>query len=373
MEVETAGGTAPAAAQPTDRAASGRPAGQGIMPLRFEGGAAEYFRIWIVNVCLTLLTLGIYSAWAKVRRNRYFYGCTRLDGSPFHYTANPVAILKGRLIVVPLFVAYVATGYLAPGYEVLFWVALLPLLPWLVVKARRFALSNSVYRNIRFGFDATYANAVPTFLVVPLLVAVTFGLAFPYFDYRRNRFLVERARFGTGRFAFAGRPGRFYLYYLAAAGAYVAGFIVMMTVIGGFVAFTVARPVDEGAAPPETSLLLMWLSGILLAVFILFVIALLKTLVTNYVFRHTTLEQLAFESRLNAVKLFWIYLSNTLAILISVGLLIPWAAVRSARYRIECVSVNAPNGLADFVAGEHGQVGAAGEEIADFLDLDIGL
>ena len=39
----------------------------------FRGDPKEYFRIWIVNLALTILTLGIYSAWAKVRKQRYFY------------------------------------------------------------------------------------------------------------------------------------------------------------------------------------------------------------------------------------------------------------------------------------------------------------
>ena len=45
---------------------------------RFGGNGAEYFRIWIVNVALTLATLGIYSAWAKVRREQYFHRHTSL-------------------------------------------------------------------------------------------------------------------------------------------------------------------------------------------------------------------------------------------------------------------------------------------------------
>ena len=53
------------------------------MPFRFHGQAGEYFRIWIVNICLTVITLGIYSAWAKVRRKRYFYSNTQLNVSSF--------------------------------------------------------------------------------------------------------------------------------------------------------------------------------------------------------------------------------------------------------------------------------------------------
>ncbi|WP_373776122.1 DUF898 family protein, partial [Neisseria dentiae] len=37
----------------------------------FHGNAGEYFNIWIVNIFLTIITLGIYGPWAKVRRLRY--------------------------------------------------------------------------------------------------------------------------------------------------------------------------------------------------------------------------------------------------------------------------------------------------------------
>jgi hypothetical protein len=46
----------------------------------FNGTGKEYFRIWIVNLCLTIATAGIYSAWAKVRRLQYFHRNTALEG-----------------------------------------------------------------------------------------------------------------------------------------------------------------------------------------------------------------------------------------------------------------------------------------------------
>ncbi len=64
--------------------------------LEFTGTGAEYFRLWVVNAALTLLTLGIYSAWAKVRKVGYFARNTRAFGDPLHFTANPWAILRGR-------------------------------------------------------------------------------------------------------------------------------------------------------------------------------------------------------------------------------------------------------------------------------------
>ncbi|MEN8247124.1 MAG: DUF898 family protein, partial [Thermodesulfobacteriota bacterium] len=74
------------------------------IPFEFTGSGREYFKIWIVNILLSIITLGIYSAWAKVRRKQYLYGNTRLKGAAFEYLADPVKILKGRLFIIGFFV-----------------------------------------------------------------------------------------------------------------------------------------------------------------------------------------------------------------------------------------------------------------------------
>src|SRR4030095_13742471 len=103
------------------------------LALQFNGNAGEYFRIWAVNLCLSLLTLGIFSAWAKVRRKRYFYSSTTLDGTPFQYVGQPGPILRGRIAAAALFGLYYASTH--------FVISLLPyvlavaavLAPWVLV------------------------------------------------------------------------------------------------------------------------------------------------------------------------------------------------------------------------------------------------
>ena len=66
------------------------------LPITFTGSGDEYFRIWIVNLLLMLVTLGFYLPWAKVRRLRYFYGNTLVDGSALDFQADPqLAALQG--------------------------------------------------------------------------------------------------------------------------------------------------------------------------------------------------------------------------------------------------------------------------------------
>jgi uncharacterized membrane protein YjgN (DUF898 family) len=75
------------------------PAVDSEVPFEFTGTSREYFGIWIVN---TLFTLGGCSPWAKVRALRYFYRSTRLLGSSFDDTGDPLQIPRGRVIVAAL-------------------------------------------------------------------------------------------------------------------------------------------------------------------------------------------------------------------------------------------------------------------------------
>src|SRR5881394_1643390 len=87
-------------APPADRSppVAALPPARNLQRFEFTGNARDYFGIWVVNLFLTIVTLGIYSAWAKVRKKRYFHGNTWVAGGNFEYHGDPVAILKGRAI-----------------------------------------------------------------------------------------------------------------------------------------------------------------------------------------------------------------------------------------------------------------------------------
>ena len=131
-----------------------KPRAERVVRPQFTASAGEYFRIWIVNLLFTLLTLGIYSAWAKVRKRRYLYGSTRLDGASFDYFASPKAVLKGRILAAIVIAVYAVTTELYPVSHYGFWAAGLILLPWLAVSAYAFNARNSRWRALRFDFVA---------------------------------------------------------------------------------------------------------------------------------------------------------------------------------------------------------------------------
>jgi len=101
-------------------------------PVRFTGKASEYFGIWIVNLLLTIVTIGIYSAWAKVRRLQYFYRHTEVAGSSFDFHGSPVKILIGRVTALILFIAYNYSVRLHSPLTLAIIVGLAAILPWLL-------------------------------------------------------------------------------------------------------------------------------------------------------------------------------------------------------------------------------------------------
>ena len=51
-------------------------------PLEFSGSGGEFFRVWIVNLLLTILTLGFYTPFARRRTAQYFYSHTLVGEQP---------------------------------------------------------------------------------------------------------------------------------------------------------------------------------------------------------------------------------------------------------------------------------------------------
>ena len=144
----------------------------------FTGSGGEYFRIWIVNILLTLLTLGIYSAWATVRKRRYFYGNTRLAGAEFEYLATPRMILKGRLIAIAVLILYFGLGQFYPVAAGVVALVFLLAMPWIVWNSMRFQTRMSQYRNVRFDFSGRLRPVIFYMLILPVIpVVILFGFA----------------------------------------------------------------------------------------------------------------------------------------------------------------------------------------------------
>ncbi len=187
---------------------------QKLTPIVFQGKAGEYFGIWIVNLLLTLATFGIYSAWAKVRRKKYFYNNTLIDNVGFDYHANPIAILKGRIIAFVFFFCYSQSANISPFLPILFMIIFFIALPWIIVRGLLFNARNTSHRGLRFDFVGKVKQAFRAFVGLPMLTMFTAGLIWPYIAHEKSQFMMNNHRFGLSQFDMSPVIKKYYKVYL---------------------------------------------------------------------------------------------------------------------------------------------------------------
>lgn len=337
----------------------------------FTGSGSEYFRIWIVNLLLTIVTLGIYSAWAKVRRTRYFYDSTRVAGSSFEYHGNPLAILKGRLIAVAFIGAYnIAFAISEPIGFALLGVLML-FTPWLLWKSIQFKLYNSSYRGIRFGFRGTLGKVYFVFLLLPIFAMFTLYLLAPFAHQRMKKFQHEESRFGSTHFSFDASVGKFYKTYLIGFLVFVAGAAAIGIAFGGTLAGIFAAGGGKEAAPGAVAAVFFFAFAIYLWTFLCFPIFL--TMIQNLIWNNTRLARHQFMSEMKWTRMTFIAVTNIIGIMLTLGLFIPFAQIRSMKYRIESMSLLPGDSLDNFIADAQQNASATGEGMADLLDFDLSL
>lgn len=326
------------------------------LPFIFHGKGSEYFRVWIVNILLTILTLGIYSAWAKVRNAQYFYGNTEVSGSRFAYLASPWSILKGRIIAVVAFVVYSLASHFYPIAGLILSILLFALLPAIVVRSLKFNRRMSAWRNIRFGFDGQVWQASQVFLLWPLAGTLTLGLLMPVALYKQSKFIIENTRYGTARFSLASCGKPYYMIYLSAA---VIGLLAALVI--GLLAFVLP------GLPAITSLISV--------VVYFYLYAFISVRTTNLIFNNSALNDGDFSFHCNWQEGSYLKLVffNSLFTLLTLGLYYPWAMVHVAQYKAQHLALNAYPDLDGFVAAEADNVSALGEEFGDVFDMDVGM
>lgn len=352
------------------------------LTLQFHGSSFEYFRIWIVNLCLTLFTLGIFSAWAKVRKKRYFYSHTTVDGTPFQYLGQPIPILKGRVIAAVAFLTYYASSH--------FFTSLLPyvfavgavLAPWVLVRSAAFNARYSAFRNMTFHFEGKYLEALKALYlwgIIPVFVlgmmfswwgkykiagvaAFVFGISFPWWIRRLRNFLVSHSSYGGRRGIFSATGGQFFGVYFR-SGLIMVG---MLIVVGVFSAMLIALMTKK-------SQLFVWLFVVPIYAGYVLAYAYVQAHSSNLVWNHTRLGPLRFQSTLRGRGMAKLYVTNALAIIASLGLLIPWAVMRTMKYRADHMRVLQEGELSEFQGSDMSAVEAIGAETVDFFDMDLSL
>lgn len=378
----------------------------GAKQFEFRGNAREWFGIWIVNLLLSVVTIGIYSAWAKVRSKKYFYNNTFIEGRNFDYHATGMQILIGRIIVVVGYIAFNLLLGVAPVVGIVLLVLFLFLMPWLIVRSMMFNARMSSFSNVRFRFTGGYGRAFFVFILLPVLfylgiaavfvAAVMLGfengsnvlgfilsvigvallfVAFPIVDRMAKAFSIDNHKLGTADFSINTSVAPF-----IKAGAWAAAWAIAVLVIGGGLFSTSVMALIEVIGRPADSQNPLEMLGFISLFYLFFFAAFLpaafiyQAIVRNVVYNNTTLEGgHRFHSNVSAPKMLWIAVSNMVVVICTLFLMLPWAQVRLAKYLADHTYLVPGRSMDEFIGGQMDESGAVGDAFSDLEGIDVGL
>ncbi|MDP2560735.1 YjgN family protein [Psychrobium sp. 1_MG-2023] len=340
-------------------------------PVVFTGKAGEFFGIWLVNILLSIVTLGIYSAWAKVRTLQYFYGNTSIDNHNFSYLATPMQILKGRILAVILFAVYTLTTQFLPMVGLAVIVAVLFLMPWLINQSLRFNSRMTSYRNVRFAFKGSYGYALLYFIILPILSVFTLYLLLPWALKKMDEYIYSNLSYGDKPLKTNISAVEYYSTSLIVLGVSIMFGVAVSIAVG---AGAVAGGMSDGLNLDS----LMSFAGVIMLVVYLILISVISAIyrarIRNHIFNNTEIEGLTtFTSKVSVSEYAMLLFVNTLAIVFTLGLAYPWTAIRQSAYLASVTELEIVDGAQAVLDTMEEQQSSFAEEAAEVFDVDIAL
>ncbi|HHH55043.1 MAG TPA: DUF898 domain-containing protein [Bacteroidetes bacterium] len=385
--------------------------------LRFTGSGSEYFKIWIVNILLTIITLGIYYPWAKVRNKRYFYANSNLSDRNFEYHATGKQLFIGFLIAVGIFIVFQILSQISPIMGGVLFLLLFIAIPWIIWRSLMFNMRVSSFSNVHFAFKGGLKQAYINFFVYPFLLMVAFyapfigsilvtkfiladesyewlgsiflvisiifiGVVFYLYALikkKNTEYTINGSRYGQGIFQTDVETKKFLMINLKTLGIALVGFIgfgILMAMFGGGMEMILTfdpETLEQGQVPEG-------FVGMIAMLYLFMIIAMILimsysiTRQRTYVYENTKLdEKIAFASTLRARDFAWVMLSNMLLIIVSLGFAMPWAKVRLARLMLENTLVDTSTGFDEYITQKQNEESSLGEQIGDAFDVDVGV
>lgn len=322
-------------------------------------------------------------------------------------------MLRGTLLVGLLFGAYSAAGRFSPTSGVLALLIVAAIWPALFRASLHFRLANTSWRGLRLHFNGGVAGAYKAWMPVLLPAAVFVGLSLlapmaaekgaahasgqggwmgramglaaitaaallPLQFWSLKRYQHDHYALGRVQSQLRIGPKAFYGLFVKAFGVSIlslAGLAVLG--VGAALLFGFGGSIGLGARRGGGAGAVLLLSLLMLAGYVALIVvssAFIASRLQNLVWNRTKSTQVRFESRLRFAPLLRLTLKNWALVLLTLGLYWPFAAVATARLKLQAVTVYTRRPV-DELAGRvaaSGQQDAAGDAAGDLFGLDFG-
>jgi len=305
----------------------------------------ELLKIYIVNLILMVLTLGIYRFWGKTRLRRYIWGNLEIMGDRLEYSGTGKELFLGFLVVFflilfPLFAAIgLIDGLLANEHEqarVVLGLSQGLIIVFLVgvafFRARRYRLTRTHWRGIyssQTGSSVKYGlMAIASYAAT----ALTLGLAWPVCSVWLKRYEMKHTWVGDEPFDFSPSVKKLYRPFLVVWGIgalYMFGVWNTAGSIGNLEA--IFNSVEAGGQPNPDMVLELF--NMIIAMYLgLIPIGLAFLWYRGRAYNHfissTQFHGHALTSTNTGFGFMWLTVGNSLLVFFTLGLALPWAIKR---------------------------------------------
>ncbi len=198
--------------------------------LHFSGKGWIYFKLFILDFILSLLSLFLLYPWAAVREYKYLSSVTNLGGEPFRYNGSTLPyfkhFIKTYLVFILttglLFVSIWFTGTTLPAYmgilvvafELMYLFLLLLFAPILIHGTLSYQMPLFQWRSTVFSWYGKISTCFPIVVQGSLLTFITLGFYYPWYEVRFMKYILQNLRFGSLKFDFSGNPKELFKIYL---------------------------------------------------------------------------------------------------------------------------------------------------------------
>lgn len=349
----------------------------------YTGRLAPLYRLMLVNLALTIVTLGIWRFWARTRIRRFLWAHTTVAGEAFEYTGTGGELLKGFLRALVIFLPLgllVGFGQLFLPEPVVPFVtiAVYLLLSFLALvgafAAQRYQLRRTTWRGIRFGMDGSPFAYGRAMLWRWLLLPFTLFMMLPWIAAAALRRTLGQARFGSARATFIGEGGTLFPWMILAVGVFFLALVPGLAIVGGpmWGAAQVMFDPTGRRMPVDPTWIVVGVVAFFGVLTFAFAMAgaVYAAATMRFTYANSTLGGLRFDFTRSISRTAWFLIGNALLVLLSLGLLLPYALHRRMHYLAAGVTVTGTLDLAAIAQATAGE--QYGEGLADALGLDSG-
>lgn len=305
--------------------------------LAYTGKGGDFFSVIIVNWLLTLITLGIYYPWAKAKQLNYLYGETQLNGDSFAFHGTGKEMFKGFIKALLIFGSLYGILFLLVHLQMpvvgllLFYLGFLALLPLAIHGSYRYRMSRTSWRGIRFGYRGDRKEFTLNFFKWILLTIVTLTIYGSWMTINMRRYLIGNIRFGDAEFSYNGDGADYFFLN-------IKGYLLTVFTLGIYIFWW------------QKDLFNYYVSNLSL---------------------HKDDKELQLTSTATGGDFLSLGITNLLILIFTLGLGYAWVVTRTLKYIFSHIEIEGNIDLDSLTQTEENFKDATGEDISDFLDLDL--